>query len=166
MIVEAIKAETERQRREKQAETQSVTKTGGAISQLIDEQVDYNKDRTDTKLATTFNTNRTYINEAARLKDQKPEVFEQVKSGEKTLTQVKKEERIEEIKRQKEDIDSGKITTLSDKYSVISIDPPWPLKRMRLSRRSKPKPSGREGRSRRKRRALQNQMRGYVTIYC
>ncbi len=35
-----------------------------------------------SKLATTFNTNRTYINEAARLKDQKPEVFEQVKSGE------------------------------------------------------------------------------------
>ena len=66
-IVEAIKAETERQRREKQADTQSVTMKQ-PIRQLIDEQVYYNKYSTDTKLATNFNTNRTYINEAARLK--------------------------------------------------------------------------------------------------
>lgn len=128
-IVKAIKSETERQRREKQAETQSVTKSGGAITQLIGGSDNKHETETATKLATTFNTNRTYINEAARLKEEKPEIFEQVKSGEKTLTQVKKEERIEEIKKQKQDIDSGKITELTGKYSVISIDPPWPYGR-------------------------------------
>ena len=131
-IVEAIRAETERQRREKISEV----KTGMQYKQnspnnLLLDQIteDPNTNAAATKLATTFNTNRTYINEAARLKEQKPEVFEQVKNGEKTLTQVKKEERIEEIKKQKQDIDNGKITEVTGKYSVISIDPPWPYGR-------------------------------------
>ncbi len=131
-IVKAIKSETERQRREKQAETQSVTKSNeGLKDNLLSDStaMDEHATKAATKLATTFNTNRTYINEAARLKEEKPEIFEQVKSGEKTLTQVKKEERIEEIKKQKQDIDSGKITELTGKYSVISIDPPWPYGR-------------------------------------
>lgn len=130
-IVKAIKSETERQRREKQAESLTATHNNNLFGVLGNKLPETNTDenKAATKLATTFNTNRTYINEAARLKEEKPEIFEQVKSGEKTLTQVKKEERIEEIKKQKQDIDSGKITELTGKYSVISIDPPWPYGR-------------------------------------
>jgi len=72
------------------------TSTGGAnpqLRQLIAEPV-----KTDKKVAEMFNTNRNYVNEAARLKRDKPEVFEQVKSGEKTITEVKKEEKREERK--------------------------------------------------------------------
>jgi len=36
-----------------------------------------------TKIATTFNTNRTYVNEAKRIKEEKTEILEQIKSGEK-----------------------------------------------------------------------------------
>jgi len=50
-----------------------------------------NENRADYKLAATFNTNRTYINEASRLRCDKPEIFEQVKRGEKTISQAKKE---------------------------------------------------------------------------
>lgn len=38
-------------------------------------------ERVTQKAAETFNTNRTYISEAIKLKDTAPEVFEQVKNG-------------------------------------------------------------------------------------
>ena len=67
-IVEAIKAETERQRREKQADTQRVTMKQPITQLIAPSKVRKEDNETRTKLATTFNTNRTYINEAARLK--------------------------------------------------------------------------------------------------
>jgi hypothetical protein len=85
-IVEAIKAETERQRREKISEARKAAneeittevaaemlETGlfeaDEITQLIaPSKVRKEDNETRTKLATNFNTNRTYINEAARLK--------------------------------------------------------------------------------------------------
>ena len=73
----AIQAQVEAQRRAKQAATQAEP-----VSQLIDEQPARNEDRTDHKVAEVFNTNRTYINEAAKLKETSPEAFEMVKAGE------------------------------------------------------------------------------------
>lgn len=73
----AIQAQVEAQRRAKQAATQAEP-----VSQLIDEQPARNEDRTDHKVAEVFNTNRTYINEAAKLKETSPETFEMVKAGE------------------------------------------------------------------------------------
>ena len=85
-IVEAIKAETERQRREKISEARKAAneeittevaaemlETGlfeaDEITQLIaPSKVRKEDNETRTKLATNFNTNRTYIKEAARLK--------------------------------------------------------------------------------------------------
>ena len=127
-IVEAIKSETERQRREKQAETQSVTKSNeGLKDNLLSDStaMDEHATKAATKLATTFNTNRTYINEAARLKEEKPEIFEQVKSGEKTLTQVKKEQQIadkkaEYIEQSKREIQNKPSVFISDAASYLS----------------------------------------------
>ena len=51
--------------------------------------------RTDQKIAEMFNTNRTYINEAARIKVSNPDAFEAIKRGEKTLPSVAKEIRQE-----------------------------------------------------------------------
>lgn len=90
-----------------------------SVSQLIDEQ---NINRTDTKVAELFNTNRTYFNEAQRLKDEKPELFEAVKRGDKTITEVKREERIKERKELNKNIVLPK-----GKYSVIYADPAWPV---------------------------------------
>ena len=38
----------------------------------------------------------------------------------------KKEERIEKIEKQIEDINAGKLPELQGKFSVVSVDPPWP----------------------------------------
>lgn len=84
--------------------------------------------KTASKVADLFNTNRIYINKAADLKENKPEIFEQVKSGEKTITEVKKEEKINERLKQVDEI-KKKIERenliVSDLYDVIVIDPPW-----------------------------------------
>lgn len=102
------------------------------------------QNKTRTKLATAFNTNRTYINEAQRLKETNPEVFQQVKSGEKTLTYVKKEEKKQERQNERKirlqvnenidynpDIRKGKFQDVCKDIADNSIDhiitdPPYP----------------------------------------
>jgi N6-adenosine-specific RNA methylase IME4 len=79
-------------------------------------------------VANLFNTNSKYVYEAQKLKDEKPELFEAVKRGEKTITEVKNEEKITERKKQIEDIKlkiESENITVTGKYDVIVIDPPW-----------------------------------------
>ena len=87
------------------------------------------ENETSAKIATTFNTNRTYVNEAKRIKAESPEIFEQIKSGAKTITEVKKAEKVqirtEMIEKQKEDIKNNKLPALSGLYGIVSVDPPW-----------------------------------------
>jgi site-specific DNA-methyltransferase (adenine-specific) len=114
-IINGIRIDVDLERREKISESMVSNKNASKerqISQLIDESVkdvqsphvlsqsdgpktigemQYNEHRTDQKIAAAFNTNRTYINEASRLRCDKPEIFEQVKRGEKTISQAKKE---------------------------------------------------------------------------
>lgn len=103
----------------------STLKQNSTDSQLIDERI---TSRTDDKIADIFNTNRTYVNEAQKLKNEKPELFEEVKTGQKTITEVKKEEKINERLKQVDEI-KKKIKQenliVSDLYDVIVIDPPW-----------------------------------------
>lgn len=73
------------------------------VSQQIDEAIDESQKeeiRSDEILADMFNTNRQYIHETRRLKKENPELFEKVKSGKKTLTQIKKEEKENEEKKE------------------------------------------------------------------
>jgi N6-adenosine-specific RNA methylase IME4 len=126
-IAEAVEAE----RRKKQAETQSETKKEGLSDNKLTHSPRPEKqpERVTQKAAEIFNTNRTYISEAQKLKEEKPEVFEQVKRGEKTITEVKKEAKVEkrkaDIQAQKEAIESGKIQMPVGVFEVISLDPPW-----------------------------------------
>lgn len=48
------------------------------------------EDKTAYKTAELFNTNRTYVNQATKLKTQAPEVFEQVKAGKMRMTDATK----------------------------------------------------------------------------
>ena len=75
----------------KQSIAQSENDTGTCDNKLSQPSRNPNENSVPTKLAATFNTNRTYINEASRLRNDKPEIFEQVKRGEKTISQAKKE---------------------------------------------------------------------------
>ncbi len=47
-----------------------------------------NANSTPTKVATLFNTNRTYVNDAARIKKESPEKFEQVKCNTDQVKQI------------------------------------------------------------------------------
>lgn len=99
-LVNAIREDAERLRRKKISEArkaesvankespQSKPKTGKFFSQShgkIKEQ-----SRTSHKTAELFNTNRTYVNQATKLKTQAPEVFEQVKAGKMRMTDATK----------------------------------------------------------------------------
>lgn len=79
--------------------------------------------RADSILATTFNTNRTYINEAGKLRDNNPEAFEQVKRGEKTIPEVRKEiKRAEQISQfEKQVADAENEFKESDFLNVCNI---------------------------------------------
>jgi len=49
-----------------------------------------NRNVTDTKAAELFNTNRTYVNQAVKMKTAAPEVFEKVKAGKMTMQDAAK----------------------------------------------------------------------------
>ncbi len=152
-VIDVIREETERARREKQSASLKETHSSGLFGETnFPKQINNNKNfaqkffydvrdeesnekqkeenKSATKLAGIFNTNSTYIKEAAKLKETKPEIFEAVKRGEKNITEVKKEEKKEArkqlIEQQIEDIETGKLPELKGLYDVISVDPPWP----------------------------------------
>jgi len=135
-LIQALKESVERERRKKISERDN---KGNQYTQVETVQLiapspnEQNKVR--TKLANTFNTNRTYITEAARLKTEKPELFEQIKSGEKTITEAKKAERMEKESNRRivqiADVDIRKgnfVDVLNDVYNIDAIitDPPYP----------------------------------------
>ncbi len=65
-ILETLRAETERVRREKQAKTQANTLTDLSPNELGDSPSDHSEE-TATKAAKMFNTNREYISKAATI---------------------------------------------------------------------------------------------------
>ena len=90
---------------------------------------DIHSNSVQTKLATTFGTNRQYISEAKKLKATNPEAFESVKRGDKTITEVVKEIKIEkrkvDIEKQKADIAAENLPVINQKFDILAIDPPW-----------------------------------------
>ena len=116
-IIEAIQKEA----RDKQIEA-------GRFSNKLEKLPTSEAIHTDKKTAELFNTNSAYIYEAQRLKNEKPELFEAVKSGEKTITEVKKEEKVQkrqdEIESTKKKIENENLI-ITGLYDVIVIDPPW-----------------------------------------
>jgi N6-adenosine-specific RNA methylase IME4 len=129
-ILQAISDAVEVERRAKQSVAQTGTTINKDLSNnLLLDTKDPNINAAATKVAEVFNTNRTYVNEAKKLKKDNPVVFEQVLSGEKTLTEVKKEQKIEAraamIQQQRDDIEHGVAALPEGLFEVIAIDPPW-----------------------------------------
>lgn len=70
------------------------------------------------KAAEMFGVNERYVSDAKKIRDLDPEKFEQIRSGEKTLTEAKREVTREQIKQKIAAEPTGK-------YRVIYADPPW-----------------------------------------
>lgn len=73
---------------------------------------------TSTTRASAIGTNRRYLEAATRLLDEAPEKLESVESGEKSLSEVLREVRREEVQ-------AGLAAMPSEKYRVLYADPPW-----------------------------------------
>src|ERR1035437_10034002 len=106
-IIKAIQDQVEKERRAKQAETQKITKGDEAMVKKIAPQIKNimrkkdNTKLTKSKVAKIFKTNRTYINEVAKIKEDNPEAFEQIKNGEKTIADLKKEEKTKKLEQKR-----------------------------------------------------------------
>lgn len=88
-LMAVIAANAEKTRREKIAKSREGNKRTAAEKQTVQKIVPSSpKDTsklTDSKTAELFNTNRTYVNNAVKMKEAAPEVFEKVKAGTMTM---------------------------------------------------------------------------------
>jgi hypothetical protein len=85
-VLSVIAEQVEKERRERQAEAQKLSD-----KKLSDTPKPEHAEKTATKAAELFNTNRTYVNQAAKVKSEAPEAFEKVKAGKMTLQDAMKE---------------------------------------------------------------------------
>jgi len=83
------------------------------------------KGRASEQVAKQFHTNREYITNAKKLKETNPTLFEEVKQGTKDFSDVKKEQRLEKIKKQREELQKETLEKPTGFYDVIVMDVPW-----------------------------------------
>jgi hypothetical protein len=88
-IAELWQANEDRKKTAGQKAVDAVESIAGKPQQKIAE-VSPTKRQSDHKTAELFNTNRTYVNQAAKLKVEAPEVFEEVKAGRMRMTDAAK----------------------------------------------------------------------------
>jgi ParB-like chromosome segregation protein Spo0J len=84
-IMEELKKEAEQRKRE----LSGTRANPGEVRQKIAEPAEHR--RTDSKAAELFGTNRTYVQAAAKIKAEAPEVFEKLKAGKTTMQEARKE---------------------------------------------------------------------------
>lgn len=73
-----------------------------------------------------FQVNEKYIREVKKLREAGNEkVIEEIRAGTKTISEIKKDERLEKIQKQREEIQKESFEKPTGNYDVIVIDPPW-----------------------------------------
>lgn len=73
-----------------------------------------------------FQVNEKYIREVKKLKEQgKEDIIEQLRAGTKNLSEVKKEQRLEKIQKQRAELQKEVLEKPKGNYDIIVIDPPW-----------------------------------------
>lgn len=127
-LIEEVKKAVEEARRKKQKENAANQHTKPCAKKFAEAKKEVV--RTDKIIADTFNTNMQYLRETKKLKEEKPEIFERVKSGETTLAEVKKEEKKEEQQKKVEVLRKKEVAPPTGKYDVIVIDPPWQMEKI------------------------------------
>lgn len=85
-LIAAISESVGKERVEKQKENAANQHTKPSDKKLSEgKKADEHANTTPTKAAELFNTNRTYVNNAVKMKEAAPEVFEKVKAGTMTM---------------------------------------------------------------------------------
>ncbi|MDA2925931.1 MT-A70 family methyltransferase [Acidobacteria bacterium AH-259-G07] len=128
-VVPLLAKEIEEERRKKISKYRRTSEK----SQEIDSS-GKNQNRAAQQAAQLLGTNRQYVSDARKLRDQDPTSFQQVLSGEKTITQVKRQkvgkrrqERRDKNKRLAESCSNP--LTIGAKFPTIVVDAPWDYRR-------------------------------------
>lgn len=113
---------------------EAALKQHGRVTQLIGEPIDEPRERHASEAvqqaAQMVGTNRQYVSDAKRLRDEAPELLERVRSGELTIPQAKTELKRAEVKQRLEDIVVREVETPTGLFDVIVIDPPWAMEKI------------------------------------
>lgn len=96
---------------------------GGRGGVLLSQKIDEAKSRASDQAARIVGTNRQYVSDAKKLKQEEPELFERVRSGEITIPEAKKEVRIAERAKRDAELESPSLPT--GRYGLVYVDPPW-----------------------------------------
>jgi hypothetical protein len=88
------KVEEERRRKIAEAMENNTNRTAQSVPDRTAQKIAPSETKTEketaTKAAELFNTNRTYVNQAVKMKEKAPEVFEKVKAGKMTMQDATK----------------------------------------------------------------------------
>ena len=87
-LLAVIREQVEREKSEKNAEAAKAQHAG--LGKKLPDPPKADDQKTATKAAELFNTNRTYVNQAVKMKTTAPEVFEKVKAGKMTMQDANK----------------------------------------------------------------------------
>lgn len=88
------------------------------------------KGKSRDKAADAFDTNPRYVQDAKKLAEEEPELFEKVKSGEMTIPKAKQEVARRHVP---EPVETPEFP--NKRYRCIVIDPPWPIKKIEREER-------------------------------
>jgi len=104
--------------------------TEGRPSKLVVNLPPVNKKAMENKSSTQAgklaNVGEKYVRDIKKLRDEgRKNNIEEIRSGKKTLQDIKKEDRLIKIKKQREDLDKTILEKPTGEFDVIVIDPPW-----------------------------------------
>lgn len=76
--------------------------------------------------AAMFGTNARYVQDAKALKEEAPDLFEQVRGGALTIPQAKRELN----RRAADELTARPVPLPVGRYSTVVVDPPWPIEKI------------------------------------
>lgn len=120
---------------EEEAKKRQATSTGGKepkLKQHVTKVSQAERGRSREHVSKLFGVGASYISDAKRIKEEKPEIFKEIKEGKTTISEakhsIKKEAR--EAKRDEDRKVIKEIPNIKDilgkvKFPTITVDPPW-----------------------------------------
>lgn len=85
-----------------------------------------NKGTASEKAGKMFNVNERYVRDIKKLKEAgRIDVIENIKQGKQTLQDIKREDRLDKISKQREELQKTVLEKPTGLFDVIVIDPPW-----------------------------------------
>jgi N6-adenosine-specific RNA methylase IME4 len=121
----------EREARERQAQQALLNSPFVSNVETIPPLSEADTGKTRDKLADLFNTNPRYVSDAKKLRDEAPDLLAQVRDGEVTLPQAKRElkergrEAVREQNRELVETTPPATAQTDLRYQTIVLDPPW-----------------------------------------